>query len=150
MVVGKNTEYFPPKFCYDEMEPSCLLMSLSPSANTSLPSFNICVGNCHRTYRPNQYFNSFWIWTNRNTTSLDWLWNRGRVTSLKTLVYSVSLNAKHVQKKATKKHIDRRPKKSRRSDRIRKPTDYPAVEWCPPEFTISDEPASPVTRKSEE
>eukprot|EP00568_Trieres_chinensis_P003560 CAMPEP_0183304054 /NCGR_PEP_ID=MMETSP0160_2-20130417/9277_1 /TAXON_ID=2839 ORGANISM="Odontella Sinensis, Strain Grunow 1884" /NCGR_SAMPLE_ID=MMETSP0160_2 /ASSEMBLY_ACC=CAM_ASM_000250 /LENGTH=90 /DNA_ID=CAMNT_0025467041 /DNA_START=111 /DNA_END=383 /DNA_ORIENTATION=- len=51
------------------------------------------------------------------------------------------LNAKHVEKKATKKHADRRPKKSRRSDRIRKPVEYPAVENRPPEYTVSDAPA---------
>mmetsp|Transcript_37369 Transcript_37369/g.111968 ORF Transcript_37369/g.111968 Transcript_37369/m.111968 type:complete len:92 (-) Transcript_37369:332-607(-) len=55
---------------------------------------------------------------------------------------AVCLEAKHVQKKATKKHRDRRPKKTRRSDRIRAPTNYPEPEWVPAEYTISDSPAS--------
>jgi len=56
-----------------------------------------------------------------------------------------SLEAKHVQKKATKKHADRRPKKSRMSDKIRKPVVYPEVPSVP-EYTISDAPASPAAK----
>mmetsp|Transcript_22500 Transcript_22500/g.22822 ORF Transcript_22500/g.22822 Transcript_22500/m.22822 type:complete len:92 (-) Transcript_22500:217-492(-) len=50
---------------------------------------------------------------------------------------TTSLNAKHVQKKATKKHIDRRPKKKRPSDKNRKPTVYALDSFVkPPEYTI--------------
>mmetsp|Transcript_1149 Transcript_1149/g.1907 ORF Transcript_1149/g.1907 Transcript_1149/m.1907 type:complete len:94 (-) Transcript_1149:60-341(-) len=59
---------------------------------------------------------------------------------------AVCLEAKHVMKKATKKHRDRRPKKTRRSDRIRAPIVYPEPEWVPPEYTISDAPASPAAK----
>ncbi len=48
--------------------------------------------------------------------------------------------AKHVQKKATKKHMDRRPKKTRPSDRNRKPVPYDVdplhAEGMPPEYTV--------------
>ena len=56
-----------------------------------------------------------------------------------------SLEAKHVNKKATKKHADRRPKKSRMSDIVRKPVEYPEVPSVP-EYTISDAPASPAAK----
>jgi hypothetical protein len=64
-------------------------------------------------------------------------------------MHSVTLNAKHVQKKATKKHADRRPKKSRPSDINRKPTNYPTFEK-PAEYSISDDAPTPVTKKAEE
>mmetsp|Transcript_48011 Transcript_48011/g.58137 ORF Transcript_48011/g.58137 Transcript_48011/m.58137 type:complete len:98 (+) Transcript_48011:209-502(+) len=60
---------------------------------------------------------------------------------------SVCLDAKHVQKKATKKHADRRPKKSRKSDIFRAPTNYQTFEK-PPEYQILDEPAEPVVAAS--
>ena len=59
-----------------------------------------------------------------------------------------SLEAKHVNKKATKKHQDRRPKKSRPSDINRKPVEYPDAGTAPPEYTISDAPAV-VAKKPE-
>ncbi len=61
---------------------------------------------------------------------------------------STSLDAKHVNNKAAKKAAHNRPKKSRPSDINRKPTVYPSFEK-PAEFTISDAPAAPVTKKSE-
>ena len=39
--------------------------------------------------------------------------------------------AHHVQKKATKKHAANRPKKSRPSDRLRAPTNYPPLPDTP-------------------
>ena len=63
--------------------------------------------------------------------------------------FSVCLNAKHVQKKAAKRANHRRPRKSRLSDINRKPTNYPSFEK-PSEYTISDAPATPVTKPSEE
>jgi len=45
--------------------------------------------------------------------------------------------AHHVQKKATKKHQDRRPKKSRPSDINRKPPVYPPIPDIP-DYTILD------------
>jgi hypothetical protein len=62
--------------------------------------------------------------------------------------YSTSLNAKHVQNKAARKAAANRPKKTRRSDIIRKPVVYPSFEK-PSEYTISDAPAAPVAKKSE-
>lgn len=56
-----------------------------------------------------------------------------------------SLEAKHVNKKATKKHADRRPKKHRMSDIVRKPVVYPETPSVP-EYTISDAPASPAAK----
>lgn len=50
-----------------------------------------------------------------------------------------------MNKKATKKHADRRPKKSRMSDIVRKPVEYPEVPSVP-EYTISDAPASPAAK----
>jgi len=61
---------------------------------------------------------------------------------------STSLDAKHVNNKAAKKAAHNRPKKSRPSDINRKPVVYPSFEK-PAEFTISDAPAAPVTKKSE-
>mmetsp|Transcript_24112 Transcript_24112/g.53378 ORF Transcript_24112/g.53378 Transcript_24112/m.53378 type:complete len:93 (+) Transcript_24112:34-312(+) len=58
---------------------------------------------------------------------------------------ATSLEAKHVNKKATKKHADRRPKKHMRSDIVRKPVEYPEVPSVP-EYTISDAPASPAAK----
>jgi hypothetical protein len=58
------------------------------------------------------------------------------------------LDAKHVQKKAAKKHAHNRPRKSRPSDINRKPVVYPSFEK-PSEYTISDAVAAPVTKKSE-
>ena len=59
--------------------------------------------------------------------------------------------AKHVQKKATKKHMDRRPKKTRPSDRNRKPVPYDVdplhAEGMPPEYTVLgflDEEEKPI------
>mmetsp|Transcript_15701 Transcript_15701/g.15103 ORF Transcript_15701/g.15103 Transcript_15701/m.15103 type:complete len:98 (-) Transcript_15701:79-372(-) len=62
---------------------------------------------------------------------------------------SVCLNAKHVQKKATKRTAHRRPRKSRLSDINRKPTDYPTFEK-PSEYTISAEPATSVAKPTTE
>lgn len=62
--------------------------------------------------------------------------------------YSTSLDAKHVQNKAARKANHNRPKKSRPSDINRKPVVYPSFEK-PSEYTISDAPAAPVTKKSE-
>ena len=62
--------------------------------------------------------------------------------------YSTSLDAKHVQNKAARKAAANRPKKTRRSDIIRNPVVYPSFEK-PSEYTISDAPAAPVTKKSE-
>lgn len=59
-----------------------------------------------------------------------------------------SLDAKHVQNKAARKAAANRPKKTRRSDIIRKPVVYPSFEK-PSEYTISDAPAAPVAKKSE-
>ena len=56
-----------------------------------------------------------------------------------------SLYAKHVEKKATKKHMDRRPKKSRPSDINRKVPDYNVEPLRSgdaatiPEYTFCDE-----------
>ena len=61
---------------------------------------------------------------------------------------STSLNAKHVMNKAAKKANHNRPKKHRLSDINRKPVVYPAFEK-PSEYTISDAPAAPVAKKSE-
>mmetsp|Transcript_29301 Transcript_29301/g.68623 ORF Transcript_29301/g.68623 Transcript_29301/m.68623 type:complete len:87 (-) Transcript_29301:77-337(-) len=58
---------------------------------------------------------------------------------------TTSLEAKHVNKKATKKHVDRRPKKHRMSDIVRKPVVYPETPSVP-EYTISDAPASPAAK----
>mmetsp|Transcript_19258 Transcript_19258/g.38852 ORF Transcript_19258/g.38852 Transcript_19258/m.38852 type:complete len:89 (-) Transcript_19258:323-589(-) len=63
----------------------------------------------------------------------------------KTNKQNRSLEAKHVNKKATKKHADRRPKKHMRSDIVRKPVEYPEVPSVP-EYTISDAPASPAAK----
>lgn len=64
------------------------------------------------------------------------------------ILYSTSLDAKHVQNKAARKANHNRPKKSRPSDINRKPVVYPSFEK-PSEYTISDAPAAPVTKKSE-
>ena len=61
---------------------------------------------------------------------------------------STSLNAKHVQNKAAKKSNHNRPRKHRLSDINRKPVVYPSFEK-PSEYTISDAPAAPVAKKSE-
>ena len=61
------------------------------------------------------------------------------------LAVNSSLEAKHVNKKATKKHADRRPKKYRMSDIVRKPVEYPETPSVP-EYTISDAPASPAAK----
>lgn len=59
--------------------------------------------------------------------------------------------AKHVQKKATKKHMDRRPKKKRPSDKNRKPPPYDVdplhAAGMPSEYTVLgmlDEPDTPI------
>lgn len=59
--------------------------------------------------------------------------------------------AKHVQKKATKKHMDRRPKKKRPSDKNRKPPPYDVdplhAAGMPSEYTVLgmlDEPDVPI------
>ena len=62
--------------------------------------------------------------------------------------YRTSLNSKHAMNKGAKKARHNRPKKSRPSDIHRKPTVYPSFER-PSEYTISDAPATPVTKKSE-
>jgi hypothetical protein len=59
-----------------------------------------------------------------------------------------SLNAKHANNKAAKKAKHNRPRKSRPSDINRKAPVYPSFER-PSEYTISDAPAAPVTKKSE-
>merc|ERR1711862_384898 len=51
---------------------------------------------------------------------------------------SFSLDAKHVQKKATKKANRNRPRKSRPSDINRKPTNYNVI-IPPPEYTIIED-----------
>jgi len=53
-----------------------------------------------------------------------------------------------VQKKAARKAAHNRPKKSRPSDINRKPTIYPSFEK-PSEYSVSDAPAVPVTKKSD-
>lgn len=53
-------------------------------------------------------------------------------------IYSVSLDAKHVNNKAARKANHDRPRKSRPSDINRKPTSYPELPTPPPEYTISD------------
>mmetsp|Transcript_23005 Transcript_23005/g.32411 ORF Transcript_23005/g.32411 Transcript_23005/m.32411 type:complete len:92 (-) Transcript_23005:188-463(-) len=61
---------------------------------------------------------------------------------------AICLEAKHVQKKAARKAAHNRPKKSRPSDINRKPTIYPSFEK-PSEYSVSDAPAVPVTKKSD-
>jgi len=53
--------------------------------------------------------------------------------------------AKHANNKAAKKANHNRPRKSRPSDINRKPVVYPTFDK-PAEYTISDAPATPVTK----
>ena len=73
---------------------------------------------------------------------------RAAVSVLKNSPRNSPLNAKHVMNKAAKKANHNRPKKHRLSDINRKPVVYPAFEK-PSEYTISDAPAAPVAKKSE-
>jgi hypothetical protein len=58
--------------------------------------------------------------------------------------------AKHAQDKAAKWAASKRPKKSRLSDINRRPIIYELSSVVkPPEYTISDAPATPVTKKSQ-
>ena len=63
--------------------------------------------------------------------------------------FVTSLGAKHVQKKATKGHEHDRPKKSRLSDKFRKPVEYPDLPPAPEAYTVETVgtgDAPPVTR----
>mmetsp|Transcript_34516 Transcript_34516/g.41292 ORF Transcript_34516/g.41292 Transcript_34516/m.41292 type:complete len:95 (+) Transcript_34516:66-350(+) len=62
---------------------------------------------------------------------------------------AICLDAKHVNKKAARKSNHTRPRKSRPSDINRKVPVYPSFEK-PPEYTISDAPATPVVRMKQE
>jgi hypothetical protein len=57
--------------------------------------------------------------------------------------------AKHANDKAAKWAASKRPKKSNPSDKNRGPTTYELHSMTkPPEYSISDAPAEPVTKES--
>jgi hypothetical protein len=62
--------------------------------------------------------------------------------------FRVTLYTKHPEEKGAKKMRKNRPMKTRPSDINRKKPDYPSFVK-PAEYSISDEPATPVLRKTE-
>lgn len=79
----------------------------------------------------------------------DFFTNPNFILFLSYTTHSICLDAKHVNKKAARKSNHTRPRKSRPSDINRKAPVYPSFEK-PPEYTISDAPATPVVRMKKE